>query len=395
MKWCVLAVVFAVPFSKSISEICISVAIVALILTKLVNSKLSLTKTSLDIPFLIFILTIIPSFFNTAYPDLSTKAIFSKVLKYVAFYYVIVETLDTKAKLKDLFAIVLLSIFVIALDGFGQYFYSGIDGLHNYPAFKVRLEYGNCFRGFPTACFPFPNDFAAWILLVFFPVSCVAMFGPKELKARWLTVLASAALFYLLFLTKVRGAWLGLSVSALYLAVSKKRLWIIAILALTLLMPFFLKMEMANYIFNLGSVGDRFFMWGTGWEIFKNHPIIGNGLNTFFRHFMYYRNDEWKGKKGSYAHNCYLQMASDTGVVGLAGFVFLISAYFVSIMRSLKRMRDKLYSSALLGISMGVLAFLILGFFDTNLYSLNLATLFWCAIGISLSIVRVCREDLL
>ena len=151
-------------------------------------------------------------------------------------------------------------------------------------------------------------------------------------------------------------------------------------------------MEMANYIFGVSSVSDRFFMWGTGWEIFKAHPIIGNGLNTFFREFMKYRNDEWKGKKGAYAHNCYLQMAADTGVVGLAGFLFLIAAYFVNIGRSLRRIKDRLYSSVLLGISMGVLAFLVLGFFDTNLYSLNLATLFWASIGISSAVIKVCSE---
>jgi O-antigen ligase len=135
-------------------------------------------------------------------------------------------------------------------------------------------------------------------------------------------------------------------------------------------------------------VGDRVFMWNTSWEIFKDHPIIGSGLNTFFQNFKERRNDEWKNKKGSYAHNCYLQMACDTGVVGLGAFLWLVAAYFHSVVRSLKKISEAFYGSILLGISTGVFAFLIHSFTDTNLYSLNLATLFWSAIGISQAMVK-------
>ncbi|MCM8761342.1 MAG: O-antigen ligase family protein, partial [Candidatus Omnitrophica bacterium] len=281
--------------------------------------------------------------------------------------------------------IAFLSTIVILADGFIQLYGPIPDFLHQYPVYKYRApnDGAGFFRGFPTACFPFPNDLAAWILLVIMPIACVTIFDLKGLRIRWVVASVSLALFYLLFLTKARGAWVGFAVSCIYIALAKKRFWLIAVLVVMLVMPFFLRMEMANYIFGISSVSDRFFMWGTGWEIFKVHPVIGNGLNSFFQEFMRLRNDEWKGKKGAYAHNCYLQMAADTGLVGLVGFIYLMAAYFVGVGKSLKKIKDKFYESVLLGLSMGVLAFLVLGFFDTNLYSLNLATLFWSSIGVS------------
>ena len=395
IKWCICAIVFAAPFSKSISEIAITIAIALWAVRKVIDRDFRIRTTDLSIPILIFVITIIPSFVNTGLPLLSLKALFTKVLKYVFLYFVITESMDTGSKLKDFFTIALTSIFIIVIDGFGQYFYSGVDGLHSYPAFKMRpaSDCGGFFRGFPTACFPFPNDFAAWILLMFFPAACLTIFDLRKNKARYLTALASSGLFYLLFLTKTRAAWIGFAISMVYLALTRKKAWLIIRIVVALAVPFLLKMEMAHYIFGISSVTDRIDMWRVGWKIFKDHPVIGNGLNTFFVRYREYRTDQWQGQKGSYAHNCYLQMAADVGIVGLAGFLFFIASYFFSAVRNIRMIRDPFYENMLLGISVGVFAFLVLAFFDTNLYSLNLATLFWCAVGMAQATIKVAREN--
>ena len=391
IKWCLFAIVFAVPFSKSISEVSITLAIILWGLKKIFNSDIRLVKTSLNIPFLIFVIAILPSFFNTSSMALSVRAFFTKYLKFIVLYFVMVESMDTKEKLRDLLLVALISVIVITLDGFGQYYYAGTDGLHNYPSFKFRPAYNPAgfFRGFPTASFPFPNDLAAWILLFLFPIAAVTIFDMAKNRMRYLTAFVSCGLFYLFFLTKARGAWVGLIISTVYVAISKKKVWLIILLVIVMAVPFVLKMEMARYIFETSSVDDRFFMWDTGFRIFKEHPVIGNGINTFFGKFKEYRNDYWKGEKGSYAHNCYLQMASDVGVIGLCGFLWLIFSYFRSAVKDSQKIKDKFYACILWGISVGVFAFLIHSFFDTNLYSLNLATLFWFAIGASQAISKV------
>jgi len=392
MRWCVYTVVFAAPFSKSISEIAIALGIALWILRRVLRADLrAAVNNDLFIPFAIFVLAVTPSLFNSAYPLLSVKALFTKVLKFVLFYFVIIEAIDTKPKLNGLFGAVLASAIVITLDGFIQHYITGVDILHHYPSFKARPhgDVDGFFRGFPTASFPFPNDLAAWILLIFFPIASVTIFGLKGKSMRYLTALTSSGLFYLFFLAKARGAWIGLIISTVYMALSKRKFWLILLVVAVIAIPFLTKMEMSRYIFEFGSVGDRMGMWTTGLDIFKQHPVIGNGLNTFFLKFKEFRSDEWKGQKGSYAHNCYLQMAADTGLVGLLAFAFLMFSYFYTILKNLRRVKDDLCWLAVWGSSIGVFAFLIHSFFDTNLYSLNLATLFWCAIGISQAILKI------
>lgn len=303
------------------------------------------------------------------------------------------DTIRTKERLKDLLVIAFLSIMLITLDGYVQHYGVQVDFLHNYPSFSMRPIFAEVgfFRGYPTASFPYPNDLAAWILLMLLPLACVTVFDMKKSGFRYLTGFVSVALFYLFFLAKARGAWIGLGISMLYIAFSKRKIWIVLLLVIVLFASIVIKTEMTRDIFATGSFSDRVSMLGTSWQIFARHPIIGNGLNTFFVNFKKHRNDKWKDKKGSYAHNCYLQMAADTGIIGLAGFLFLIGAYFRAVIRALKVINDDFFRTALWGISIGVFAFLVHSFFDTNLYSLNLATLFWFAIGTSLAIIRVSR----
>jgi len=391
IKWCLYAIVFAAPFSKSISEIGITLAIAAWAAQKVMNRDLNPPKIELGIALAVFVIAIMPSFLNTAYPALSIKALFTKVLKYVFLCIIMADTIRTKERLKGLFTAAFLSIVLITVDGYIQHYVTGYDLLHNYPAFQKRPAADGFFRGYPTASFPFPNDFAAWILLMLVPLACVTIFDMKKSGLRYLTGIVSAGLFYIFFLAKVRGAWLALGISMVYIALSKRKIWILLLLIVVLAGSIMIKTELTRAMFNMYNVGDRLNMLGTSWQIFAKHPVVGNGLNTFFVNFKKYRNDEWKDKKGSYAHNCYLQMAADTGLVGLAGFLFLIGSYFREVVRALKVIRDDFYRTALWGISIGVFAFLAHSFFDTNLYSLNLATLFWFAIGTSLAIIRVSR----
>lgn len=393
IKWSLYAIVLAAPFSKSISEIGVTLAIVAWAAQRLMNRDFGFAKTELGIALAIFIIAALPSFFNTAYLGLSVKALFTKMLKYVFLCVVMSDTIRTRQRLKDLLIMAFISAIVITADGLIQYYSWGYDLLHYYPAFTMRPvgSLDGSFRGYPTASFPFPNDLAAWILLTLLPLTCLAMFDMKKSRFRYIAMAVSAASFYLFFLAKVRSAWIALGVSLIYIAVAKRRIWIIFLIAITLIGSILVKTEMTRAIFATGSFGDRLNILGTSWQIFAKHPIIGNGINTFFVNYKKYRNDEWKDKRGSYAHNCYLQMAADTGIVGLAGFLFLLFSYFREVIKALMVIKDEFFRTALWGISIGIFAFLVHSFFDTNLYSLNLATLFWFAIGTSLAIVKISK----
>jgi O-antigen ligase len=283
----------------------------------------------------------------------------------------------------------LISCGIIILDGLLQYYVFHYDILHFYGSFGYD-EYS---LGAPTASFPFPNDYAAWLTVFIFPVGIYAFFGKGGLLNSVVSWSLLAGLFYSLMLTRVRGALLGFFVSfGIFSIVKLKKIGVFLLIILVLGGLLINRSQIAGMM-SMTSVNDRGVIWKNSLEIFKKHPIIGNGLNTFYVEYMNIRDDQDKGSHGSYAHNCYLQMAADIGLIGLTAFILFVSAVLIKGFRAAARVKEPLYYSMIMGISLGMATFLIHSTFDTNLYSLNLSALFWLAAGLLMAVIKISNEE--
>lgn len=393
-EWSLYLLIFAMPFSKSIIEIAIVAALVCLAARKVISKERPLTAADIaDIPLYVLLFASLVSLANTSYMALSVRALFSKSLKFAALFLISREIINTRQKLKNFAAIAMLSCVIIIIDGFAQHFITHVDFLHNYPSFKfVGPADGNL--GAPTASFPYPNDFSAWILMFIFPAAMFAFWGKRSLIERLFYVSIFAALAGLLFLTKVRGAWASFIIASAVMLFLKLRKRFIVLIAVLFSIGLFINKPVIRYVTDMTSLNDRGVMWNNGWKIFKAHPVIGSGLNTFYVNYAKVRTDEYRDRKGSYAHNCYLQMAAETGVIGLLSFLVFAIAVVLKCLWVAKNTKEPFHHSLLLGIGLGLLAFLIHSAADTNLYSLNLAALFWISAGIAVSAVNIAKSDI-
>jgi len=122
----------------------------------------------------------------------------------------------------------------------------------------------------------------------------------------------------------------------------------------------------------------------------KERPLFGHGLSTFMGNFPKYGKGYYYLTQGiiPYAHNCYLQIAAETGIVGLASFLCLIGTFFTHTIISLKKIKNRFYHAVLSGISAGIIVTLVHSAVDTNLYSLQLSVLFWLMLGLNASLQR-------
>jgi len=390
-SWSLYLLIFCLPFSKSIAEITIATALTSFVALKLIKKEPLLGRSFIEIALYIFLAANLISLFNTQYLALSLKALFTKSIKFALLFLITKEIINTREKLNNFLIMALLSCVIILIDGFVQNFYLHRDFLHMYPAFKYYSVVPNC-QTFPTASFPFPNDYAAWILIFIFPTGIYALFAKREWKSRVGVGAIFTALFYSLILTKARGAWMGFTAAlALIPFFRLKKLPVLLLIIVIFLFAVLVNKSLMSDILSMTSINDRKVMWENGVKIFKEHPIIGNGVNTFFNEYKFIRQDADRGM-GSYAHNCYLQMAADVGLIGLAAFLVFLGAFIAKALRSLKHIKDTLYYTLTLGISLGIVAFLIHSLVDTNLYSLNLAALFWLSAGVLMAVVKLAES---
>ena len=107
------------------------------------------------------------------------------------------------------------------------------------------------------------------------------------------------------------------------------------------------------------------------------HPLLGHGVNSYHRiQPLFITGDVPHG----YAHNCYLQMWSE---VGLLGLVFFLIPKFKFLEGSVvQARRSRAHLDLELALSVSLVALLIQAFFDTTFYALQTSALFWVFWGI-------------
>lgn len=118
----------------------------------------------------------------------------------------------------------------------------------------------------------------------------------------------------------------------------------------------------------------RAHFWGVTVDIIKNHPLIGTGLGAFGVVYTGYdsRNGLYRLEQ---AHNDYLQILSDAGILGAAlGLFFVISLFRIGFNR--RESRDDFRRGVATGALAGCFGVLVHSFFDFTLHTPSNALLF-------------------
>jgi O-antigen ligase len=118
----------------------------------------------------------------------------------------------------------------------------------------------------------------------------------------------------------------------------------------------------------------RAHFWSVTTDIIKAHPLIGTGLGAFGVVYTHYdtRNGLFRLEQ---AHNDYLQILSDGGLVGAAlGLFFVVMLFRMGFTR--RESNDDFRNGVALGALAGCFAVLVHSFFDFTLHTTSNALLF-------------------
>ena len=188
--------------------------------------------------------------------------------------------------------------------------------------------------------------------------------------------------------TEAFGAWLGLGIGGLVLVgcgtvATRRRGLILLLVGGFLGLAFLQSTGRVREIVSPSEIGktDRWVMWQAALGMIRDRPILGHGVNTFMANYLRYR--VGGERQPRYAHNCFLQVAAETGILGLATFLWLLGALAWLWWRAVHALKEQPHSrEILLGLGAGLLAFLAQSAIDTNFYSLRQAALFWTLAGL-------------
>lgn len=177
-----------------------------------------------------------------------------------------------------------------------------------------------------------------------------------------------------LTITYSRGAWIAFAAGLFCFILFTRTKILLPILATGAIagsILFFVSPGFQERVHSLSDLNyysnyQRIELWRANWEIFKDHPIIGSGLNQNDKIVEEYHDRlNHIERFRSHAHNSYLQYLAGTGIIGFLSFVsvlfFFLWQNFQWLLKS--QGKQKLLSAGLLSIQV---TFLVSCLFDCN-----------------------------
>lgn len=156
------------------------------------------------------------------------------------------------------------------------------------------------------------------------------------------------------------------------------------------------RIEALDRIQKKGSM--RVYIWSRSIHLFKKTGLFGYGPDTY--PIIYPQNDYF-GKFIAYGtpymfiskpHNMYLQMALNTGLISLFGFLLVVIPYLLqSFMVQRQSEEESELEKISLGIFIGIFSYLVAGLFNDS--AVSVAPNFWMMLGLGIAVnTKILRE---
>ncbi len=222
-------------------------------------------------------------------------------------------------------------------------------------------------------------------------------------------------LYTSLLMTFTRGAWIALFLSGIFVLLSlsiyrrgllrenRRRLLVLslAFLVVTAIYstPNPLNPQGKNVVqrglsaVNLeqGSIQQRFLIWLSTLELIKERPLTGWGVGTFGLQYPFAQgkvlaceeNRKYipQANKSINAHNDYLHLWAEAGIIGLACFMWIVVLFYRRCFRFLRKM-DKEDGLLVIGLTGSSTAILAHSFFSFPFHVIQNGLLFWLSLSL-------------
>jgi len=370
------------------TEALVVLVLAAWLMRMIVQREIRIRWPPLALPLAILLGVLILSSLGATSLQHSAKEVF-RWLEVFALYVMVANEMDGRW-IRALVFVVLGTGALVALQGIYQFW------------FQVGPEefvlFGRFMRAYGT--FEQPNPYAGYLgltlpLAVGLIAAGVVPVGDR-IPGRWIVWAGGSGVLMLaaLIMSWSRGAWLGFAaaVAAMFLAVVARsgRAAVLAVVFAVLIVYLFLAGGLAlvppsiaqrfsDFLPYVGvgdvrgveitdanfAVLERMAHWQSALDMWRDRPWLGVGIGNYEPVYARYALPLWPYALG-HAHNYYLNMAAEAGVLGLMAYLVLWGAALVGAWRAARRSSGWYWGIAL-GV-LGVLVHLTVHSFFDNLY---------------------------
>lgn len=302
----------------------------------------------------------------------------AELLSFVVLFILIVDSLRTEKDIKRMVSFLVLSSLVPLFVGLVQI-------CSNFDLSVISLE--PSFR--VSATLTHPNGYAFYLVMITILSASLFFQAKSEMHKAALFILITLLLVSLVF-TYTRSAWIGLVMAVLSMGVLQSRKLLIfapiALYGIILIFPFI--SQRIDPIFNpelfrYTSLAWRIELWSASIPYFLSHPIFGNGFGTF--QLIGFQIDDWFAA----AHNDYLRLLVETGIIGLSGFLILLVSLARLGIKTRRKAAGRYFGYITTGFVCFLSAYVLMSFTDNLFNHGGVQWYFWAYAGVIASIIRL------
>lgn len=258
---------------------------------------------------------------------------------------------------------------------------------------------------------PLSSNYYAMILVVLVPLALDRFWNERSLVLRGLALYGLIVYTLSIIFTFSRGGLLALLVVfvlMLFRHPPRPTVLLTTVLVIAMLLPL-VPQPYVQRVVNLldllptqseanfveeGALRGRLSEITVAALVFADHPITGVGYNNFELHYLDYSPelglDPRREDRG--AHNLYLEVAAETGILGLLTFLLLLGFMFQGLLKAYRiftRHNREDYAHMTAAFAMGLIGFLTSSLFLHGAYP----RYFWLLVGIALAIPNVAANE--
>ena len=317
-------------------------------------------------------------------PTVSSLRACSEIVAGLAFFLTIGAWVRTEAQVRNIFYAILASGIGTALFGFYQRI---IDfyGAFYFWLYPKQLEDLEPWTGRITSVLNYSNSLAGYLNLIL-PIALGAILIPVGARLRSVAVAALVGCAGALVLTASRGGFASflavLLLGAIYVArQASSRRWLLigGVVTAALALVLFFGLVRAPWVEEDQSAAMRLLFWGVAAALFVRSPLVGVGFGNF--RDLYSIPGIAPGVFD--VHNLYLQLLSETGLLGFVSFCFLAVLVIRRCLGNLRQSDSSLETIVNFAALGAVVSLLLHGFVDfLFIVSPQFTALFWLILGL-------------
>lgn len=254
------------------------------------------------------------------------------------------------------------------------------------------------------------SNFYAQILLLFVPLSLNRLMHENKPLLRFLAGWALIVCVLSIFWTFSRGGFIALILTFLYMFIRQPPRPATIGVALVLI-ALFMPLLPQSYIDRIATISTFNPLSGAdvrneqslrgrtseavvGWLMFRDHPILGVGRGNYKIRYQDYSRQLGLDPRleNRSAHNLFLEIAAEQGVIGLAVFLSMLWAMFSMMRRSQQMLHDAgcEYDAEMIGsIEYGMFGYLCAAWF----LHMAFPRPFWFMVGLTMASLHVAKNE--